>query len=304
MPSWMPLMMYIISAFVLGLAIWGIATAIGLFRLRRWARYSLLVIGGCLAFFGLISMLATLAMTLVPLTPPPGAYASTLDPAHAQTVQTMTRVMFAVIAFFYGIMCAIGISWLVYFNRKTSREAFAEGIPDAVAAGTFVAPMSAISSRRPVLITVIAVLNMIGAATVFMTMFLPIPALVFGFILHGWKKVAIYLVYGCLQVVIGIGLWRMQEWGRRLTLGVLAFGVVQSILYAFQPSLITRYSAEVNKLVSPVPPPLPAHFQSILLSASFGFSVLLCIAIAAILIYYRRAFRLMVPPPGESAALS
>ena len=99
-PSWMALMMYVFSAFVAVLAIWGIATAIGLFRLRNWARYSLLVIGGCLAFFGLISMLATLVMTMVPLTPPPGASTSALDPAQAHTVQQMTKIIFLVIAFF------------------------------------------------------------------------------------------------------------------------------------------------------------------------------------------------------------
>ena len=159
----------------------------------------------------------------------------------------------------------------------------------------------AIPNSRPVLISVIAVLNMIGAASVLMSVFLPIPALAFGFILHGWAKVVTYLIYCCLQIAVGIGLWRMQEWGRRLTLAVMALGVAQSVFYVFQPSLIARYSAEVNKLVSPVPSLLPAYFQSIILSASFGISVLFCIAITAILIYYRHSFEPASPPSGDAA---
>jgi hypothetical protein len=302
MPGWMPLMMYIFSAFVLGLALWGIVTAIGLFRLRRWARYSLLVIAGCLAFFGLISVLSTLVMVVMPLTPPPGADVSALDPGQAHTIQIMTRFIFAAMAFFYGIVCAIGVSWLIYFNRKTWREAFAGRIADGIVGGATATPLMAVPSRRPVLITVIAVLNMFGAVTILLGALLPIPAMAFGVILHGWGKVATYLVYCCLQAAVGIGLWRMQEWGRRLTLGVLALGVAQSVFYAFRPSLIVRYTAEINKLISPVPPALPARFQNILFSASFGFSFLFCIAIAVVLIYYRRAFLPEVAPPADSAA--
>ena len=301
-PSWMPLMMYFIGIVFVGLAIWGIVTAIGLFRLRWWARYSVLVIAGCLAFFGLVSMLVMIVVTMVPLTPPPGTSAAALDPAHAHTVQMMTRVIFVVFTSLYGVVCAIGISWLVYFNRKTAREAFAGRIADAPVGYASAAPLIRVPSGRPVLISVIAVLNMIGAASMLMTVFLPIPALAFGFILHGWAKIAVYLVYCCLQIAVGIGLWRMREWGRRLTLGVLALGVAQSTFYAFRPSLIVSYSAEVNNLISPIPSPLPAHFQSIMLSTSFGMSVLFCIAIGAVLIYYRRAFQPVVPPPIESLA--
>ncbi len=283
-PTWMPLLMYFMSAFVAGLAAWGIVTAIGLFRLRRWARYSVLVIGGCLAFFGLVSMLSTLVMTLVPLTPPPAADAAVLAAGQAHTVQIITRIMFVLIACFYGIMCAIGISWLVYFNRKTARDAFAGQIPDAVVEGAPTVLLIVSPGPRPILISVIAVLNMIGAVAVLMTMFLPVPALAFGFILQGWAKIATYLIYCCLQISVGIGLWQLREWSRRLMLGVLVLGVAQSAFCAFHPSLIVRYSAEVSKLVSPVPTPLPAHFQSVMLSVSFGFSVLFCIAIAAVLV--------------------
>src|SRR6185437_9158820 len=121
MPSWIPLMMYFIGTVLAGFAIWGIVTAIGLFRLRRWARYSILIIGGLVAFFGLVSMLSMLAATMVSLTPLPGASPSPLAPDQAHSVQVMTKVIFVVLALMYGGICSIGVWWLVYFNRKTAR---------------------------------------------------------------------------------------------------------------------------------------------------------------------------------------
>jgi uncharacterized membrane protein (DUF2068 family) len=51
-PAWMNGFMLVIAAICLGLAAWGIITTVGLFRLRRWARYSALVIGGGMALLG------------------------------------------------------------------------------------------------------------------------------------------------------------------------------------------------------------------------------------------------------------
>ena len=124
--AWMPVFMYGFSAFLVALAVWGILTAVGLFRLRRWARYSVLVIGGCLVLLGLPSMVMMLILMVVPLPMP-----ASVDPSQSQMVHTYTKVMFGVISAFYGIVCAVGISWLVYFNRKSVREAFA-GAPGQV----------------------------------------------------------------------------------------------------------------------------------------------------------------------------
>jgi hypothetical protein len=41
---------------------------------------------------------------------------------------------------------------------------------------------------------------------------------------------------------------------------------------------------------------LPERFQATMYSVSFGFGVLLCIAIVAVLIYYRKAFQRAVEP--------
>ncbi|MGD0680462.1 MAG: hypothetical protein ABR990_00315 [Terracidiphilus sp.] len=280
LPGWMPAFMYAIGVFFVALAVWGILTSVGLIRLRRWARYSILVIGGLLAFFGFIQLLVTLLMMLVPLPTSAG-----VDASQAQSVHAMTRITFGVVALFHGIVCAMGVFWLVYFNRKKVRDAFAS------ATGTFV------ESRRPVLISVIAVLNLIGAVSCLLMVFIPLPAALFGWIVDGWGKVAIYLVFSAVTASVGVGLWQLKEWGRLLAITMQAFGVVLCGAYLVRPSLMLRYSAEVQQRMNIMQPQsqLPERFQTTVYSASFCFAILLYIAIAAILIYYRKAFQ----PPAE-----
>jgi hypothetical protein len=276
MPDWMPVFMYALGVFFVGLAAWAIATAVGLFRLRRWARYSVLVIGGLVAVFSFVQLLVMLLMMLVPLPVPP-----TVDASQIQTVQAITKVVFGVMAFVHAIVCAVGVSWLVYFNRQKVREAFA-GEPGTV-----------VESRRPILISVIAVLNMIGAVSCLLLVFIPMPAAIFGWILDGWGKAALYLVFAGLTASVGVGLWQLKEWGRLLALAMQAFGLVNTAVYILRPALMLRYVAEIQQRMTPMQPQmqLPERFQATMYSVSFGFGVLLCIAIVAVLIYYRKAFQ-------------
>jgi hypothetical protein len=48
-------------------AIWGICTGIGLLRLKNWARISIIVFGGLLAFFGVFGAFGALIVSLVRL---------------------------------------------------------------------------------------------------------------------------------------------------------------------------------------------------------------------------------------------
>ena len=144
------------------------------------------------------------------------------------------------------ILCAVGVSWLVYFNRKKVCEVFAGGMGEAP------------QSRRPFLIAVIAILNLFGAATCLLMVFLPIPGAIFGLLLHGWQKAALYLAFAALELAVGVGLWRMAEWGRRLTLAMMVLMLAQSVVYLVRPSLLLQYSAELTQTMTPTQPPLPA----------------------------------------------
>jgi len=239
----------------------------------------ILIIGGLLAVFSLISLLVTLLMMLVPLPMP-----ANVDAAQAQSAQAVTRIMFGVMALVHMIVCAVGVSWLVYFNRQKVRDAFTS------------ATGQALESRRPILISVIAVLNMIGAVSCLLMVFIPMPGVLFGWMFDGWGKVALCLAFAALTASVGVGLWRLKEWGRLLALAMQAFGLMNTAVYLLRPELMLRYSAEIQQRLTPMQPQLPDRFQTMIYSVSFGFGVLLCIAIAAILIYYRKAFQRAVEP--------
>ena len=201
--------------------------------------------------------------------------------------------MFAVIAFFYAIMCTVGISWLAYFNLLKVRELFTA------------APGQIAESRRPFLISVIAVLSIFGAATCLLMAFLPFPCALFGMILYGWQRATVYLLYAILLAAAGVGLWRLQEWERRLSLAMQAVGLLQYVVLLARPSLMTRYTEEISRTMNLPQSQPPMQLPNVFYIPVFAFSTLFLIAIVCVLVRYRGAFRPPIaPPPTESPALS
>jgi uncharacterized membrane protein (DUF2068 family) len=277
-PAWMPFFLYGFCGVLIAFGAWGILTVVGLVRLRRWARYSMLIIGGGLAVIGLFSLPIMLVMAFLPLPVPPG-----VDASQAQSVHTMTRVALGFVSLFYLLILAIGVSWLIYFNRKKVREVFISP-PGRVVA----------ESPRPILISVIAVLLMVGGVSCLLMAFLPLPLVFLGLALRGWGKVAMCVGYGAVLGAAGVGLWKLKEWGRRLALGLQAFGLAQYIVYLVRPSLMTRYMDEINRAMGITQPQFPAQIQSMqstMIGVSFGIGIVFLIAIAWILHRDRGAFK-------------
>ena len=270
---------FAMSALFLALAGWGIATTVGLFRLRRWARYSVLVIGGIIAAIGGLSMLTSLIILAIPMTPTTGMNAS-----DASTFAEMKYVMFAMSEIMYGTMTGVGVWWLVYFNRKMVRIVFQGG--GAVEGGM----VEIVKSRRPVAITVLAVLEVFGAGCCVMMVMIPFPALLFGMMLDGWQKAVYCLVFAGAQVLVGVGLWRLAEWGRKLALVLMAVGIVQCVFSMLRISQLSSFVADFNRRLGLPASPLPAQAQTIMFASSLGLSLLFIFAIVAVLIYYRSAF--------------
>lgn len=281
-PAWLPLFSYGLAAVCAGLAAWGIVTAIGVYRLRRWARILILIIGGCMAFIGgvlLVSMVITFA-TFSSFAPTSTAVA----PGSAAIV----KAAFAVGAFLYAAIAAIGIFWLVYFNRATVRSIFTGGLE----AGA--------ESRRPLLISMYAIFSLLSAPSCAVMAFLPLPTVLYGVPLQGWKKVAIDLLLAAINVAVGIGLWKVAEWARRLALAYLAFGGSMIVAYLIWPSLLIRNSEAVAQAMGVAPAPLPNHVQMAMYAFIFGFSLLFMAAIAWMLHYYRGRFA----PPAPTASVA
>ncbi len=272
-PAWMASFDLGLSVLFLGFAGWGVATMAGLFGMRRWARISVLIIGGALAVVGAIS-LAFLVLMMVAFPAPPLAG---VDPSQARLAQSMLKVVLSLIAVFYGLMAALGVVWLVYFNRRQVREAFAGGAP-------------LVEGGRPVLIGVIAVLNILGAPVCLLAAWGPLPAILFGFTFHGAAKVAIYAGFGLLEGAVGAGLWQLKEWGRRLELALLGLGAVHCLVLLVWPASLMRMNAEVSRTMQVPQQPWTAHFQLTLYRGTFGFSILLIAAIMVALHAYRDRF--------------
>ena len=284
LPPWMPIFMYVLAGFFAALAAWGIITAIGLFRMYRWARYSVLVIGGCLAVICLPSMLLSLVMMFIPLPMP-----TTVDPSQMNTVHGFTKIIFGVVAAIYGIVGGVGVFWLVYFNLKKVRAAFAD------------TPGEYVPGPRPLLISMIAVLDMVGVLTMIVWLLLPFPGAFIVWILQGWQKAVFALSYAVVLAATAYGLWHLKEWGRRLAIAVQVVGLVQYTAFLLRPSVFANYNAQVQTAMKmPQQYQQSAQFNQEMVIFSMGLGMLFLIAILFTLHYYRGKFRASEEPPQSA----
>ena len=280
-PGFLTAVIAVEALFVLAMGVWGFITFAGLLRMRPWARVSMLVIGGGQALICGFSVPVLLLLIFQPL-PVPEASAQEPQAAFA------AKALFGAMALIAALHAALGVWWVAYFARKKTAQAFAAGA-------------TPVESRRPLLISILAVLNLIGAAFCLLAPTLPLPAIFFSSILEGWRKVVLYLSFAAIEAVIGFGLWRLHERARKLALVFTGWGLLCTAYYLAVPSALERFQEACAKYSGALgtfaaTPPEMLGFQRTVMSFSFGFSVLWCAAIVWVLIYYRAAFQ----PPSEA----
>jgi len=88
---------------------WGLATGIGLLRAWRWARISTLIFSALLSALGVLAVVALMRM--------PAGDVSGWTLATLRTISVLTAL----------IPTALGIWWLVFFNRKEVKAYFQAG---------------------------------------------------------------------------------------------------------------------------------------------------------------------------------
>jgi hypothetical protein len=127
--------------FYVGFGVWGVVSAIGLLRMRNWARICFAVFGGILCLFSIFGAFGSLmAMQFVPRTLPSGNNVPS-------ELLTGIFVIFGIVA----LLCAgLGIWWLIYFNRSRVKVQF---LGEAAAAEP---------RRFPLSITIIAWMLLVG----------------------------------------------------------------------------------------------------------------------------------------------
>ena len=285
-PHFLIYLMLAISLFYAVLSVWAILTVIGILRLRAWARYSILIIGGSLAVLGLLAALFTLVgRTMLPIPPtrPP------LD-SHFMTI------VFLFIGAFYLLLAAIGIWWLIYFNLRPVRELFSNPnliLQSSNPTGRF--------SRTPTAIKIIAGFLLLSSACCLFGALLPFPAFILGFILPPIAAHILYLGFAVLTAFAGYGLLRLQESARLLTIGFLLLGCC-NILLAALPWYQAQFRLYTMQLMAQIASHMP--MAEVVYSYNTGF-YLICI-IWAVIVYgivlwllhrHRAAFKTTPPPP-------
>ena len=214
-PSFLPILFFLTSVFTTALAVWCILTLIGLVRLRSWARYSILVIAGCMAGFGAISTVTSFAM---PFLMPPATTQPAPDPH-------MMRVVFFVGGAIYGIITAIGVALLVYYNLAKTRALFLQNAPVSLDP-----PNTSTGRPRPTAVTVISWIYLVSAPFCLIYVFLPLPTFLLGFVVYGLAAHLIYLVLSVLMFTIGYGLLRLWNGARLSVFALFALCPLQVIV--------------------------------------------------------------------------
>lgn len=218
--------------FMLCLAGWGVATGISLLYLREWARISMLVFSG---FLLVVSFPGILMMLFVPFPAPPGIS----DPA-MQDVMAATRIGMVI---FYAVLAVLGGAWLYFFNRRTVREQFRGSDGPTSASGSTWVPtaVAPASPKRPISITIIAYISLIGACVLPLIQVMHVPTMFMGIFYTGWKASLIIMGFMTVQFLMAYGLLKLEPWGRSLAIYYFNFAIFNSIISVILPGAQARF---------------------------------------------------------------
>lgn len=137
------------------------------------------------------------------------------------------RVVFVISGVIYGILTAIGVTWLIYFNFNlaNTRALFFQS-----AHANLTPPNTSAGRSRPTAITVISWLYMATAPFCLIYLFLPFPGFLFGFIIYGAAAHLLYATFGVVNFVLGYGLYRLWNWARLCIYAMFGFGLINTLV--------------------------------------------------------------------------
>jgi len=213
-------------AFLVLPSTWGVATGIGIFFLKRWARVSIIVFGAFLVLGGFFGGLILLVMPL-PSTGPTG-------------VGSFGAIKMG-IGVFYLLTGAIGLWWALLFSSRSVKMQFAGGqlITDGM--------------DKPVSISIIAWLLILGSAFIPFSIVMRLPMAFLGWLLTGWTAAFVFALFAAFQLYIGIGLLRLNARSRVLAIYYSIFGAVNGVLIYALPGREARMATMMKAM--------PAYFH-------------------------------------------
>ena len=206
-----------ILAFSAGLAIFGLFTSLGVLRLKKWARISMLIWGGVTAFICGMMLIFT---ALVPLPEMPADSAANMP---------YMRILMIVM---YGIQFLIGVWWLLLFNQKAVKEQFLGLISSD--GQTLLAP----PPRCPLPLAILAGFSIFSAGFSLFLPFtsFPVNAILFGHRFHGAVGLAIFYLSAILVITGSIGMLRLKRWSYPLMLGQYFFWMASGTIALVRPN--------------------------------------------------------------------
>jgi hypothetical protein len=318
-PEFIRAIRLVVPLFYLLPAAWGITTSVGLFRLRNWARISIIVFAALLSIWGLFGMLMALAMFAMPAPAmPPEAR---VDPNVIFMVMRLFFIIFAM------VQLGIGIWWLVFFNRASVKQQFVPQpmsfVPYPATAGAppppalYPTPSSQPAQSpplpwapsllnmpgRPVSITIIGCYVLLGALFIPMNLLLRMPAVLMVSIVTGWPAIVYYLAMLGIHVYVGIGLLRLQPAARLLGIAYFVFALVNSAVFFLAPGALARITGLLEAQQSLFPwirltpgtNPYPFDVRPVMM-VSAGVGLLFVLIPLCFLIINRQAFARSAAP--------
>jgi hypothetical protein len=238
--------------FMIALGGFAIATGIGLLRIRNWARISTIV------FAALLLLVSLPGLAMIPVLP------LNNNPEMPTQIILAMRIGLGV---FYGLFGALGGWWLYYMNSRAVKAQFGSAqVPSATSAARPYPtladfpdlPPSPAARRRPVSITIIAVLLLIGAAAVPLSLLMmralqlpPYPTPFMGFGLQGSGVTCFAVTFCILSTLAGIGLLKLKLWGRTLAIFCFSFTILNSVVNFLHPEPMIRMQKIIQDAVMP-----------------------------------------------------
>jgi len=299
-PPFIMYAMFAIAAIEAGFAGWGIASGVGLLRLREWARISIIVFSG---FLLLISLPGLLMMLVIRLPAPPNAD----DPELASHVMTGVRIFMSI---FYGLLISTAASWLYFFNTRFVRDQFkgaavatagpAAGGYAGVVAVAGAAPAAVRS--RPISVSIIGWYLLISSPFVAICFFIHFPVLILWFLLKGPKATTIIVGMGALQIIMGFGLLKLREWARIFTICYFAFVALNSLTMVLVPGAQARFQEAQSEVQSVIGTPATFGTSPTQMHFPVWFGLAFSLPLTAVVVWFLAASKSAFAPPAPQHA--
>jgi len=264
--------------------IWGIVNALGILRLRSWARLSTIVMS--IAAICLLSFIAI-----------GGAAAPKLTVGDPELPTGTTLAVSSVLLGLPLLAIGLAVWWIFLFTRKRVALEFAEGtLPSTTASAPVRVGISA--SKIPLSVLVIAILDLV--VKVPMTVFAVFSSamdhsssLFLGMLVHGRMIMVVFLTMLAAGIIFSVATLLKRSWGIDGLLAIVFIGVVNAPLVLFSPSRAVYEAAAVKRLNADAAFSAQAasQFQHLTTTGIFSLGFLISATALYFLLTRRKAFR-------------